>query len=957
VNEAVVLSVSDRALLQLVYELMGQKGSWPTFTAVDLQADRELGIEDAQTALATIPASHIFRPWHSHGFSDNDEVRLRLRGVAACEGGAEDLALLEKLVAWVVDLERRDTGGPDDNLLATSSAFAEHLGLPLDAPAEANATAESAIAGSEADADPASAGALGNSAEEQPTSNVPAPVPLDVADARSMIVRLRVLADLLPTFWSGAGWQTDTPWLWQYHVDRQRLRPYRRVKSLDDLFAYVDSIERDRVAAAAAVTRSASLGVGTAFEGVPDGGAEGTDGPLVIAAPTDGAELDVLLTVLREEIADAAADLVRANQFDESIFAAMRRVEHELQQRATSALIGDALVKYAFQESSSPIRISERSHDNARMVQLFAGAIGLLKGDRSHKDRPALPCRSRRECLRVLAHASSLLDLLDRDIDTAPGVRGYEHHQGDSLTLWVERAGAQVDVWLDDATLLDKISFRVGTLVVDLAGVPAGEHRIHLVDGTRQGAAHTVWITREPGRSSWYRVVEVNVPLYADSAGQRQLDVAGLRLSVLEAGVASERIVPTRSSYQVGHYVDLHWSSASGTAGAAWARDRIAGPLRQVWDSSALFDGQPVAPAHDERLMKISFEPGHLRLRSGGKAPLRVLGHFTDGTATWTRPLDDPKVTTADEKVAFFKGGAVMANGPGSTSLRFEHEHCYAEAGVEVAAHARGTMTEFITGLSPVSGVAWTQKGLMVSARGRELWRVGTDGVYRLVASIPQSAAGSQGTDIIAAREDGELSVRVSGTRSVLVLHAADDYRSSHWVEPDVDGTPMALVWCGNDLVVAMDSGGVFRLGPDGTAELITTVAANPVDMASTSDALLVLCGAGSRPIQTLAQFTQLRPSGQIDLSASLWRVPSDDPAGACDLLAGQGLISLSGVLWTGSEVLLSEFHSGRVLILRNEKVSVVGSGLENPCQLAVSGSGEIFVAEFGAGAVRRIFA
>jgi hypothetical protein len=110
-------------------------------------------------------------------------------------------------------------------------------------------------------------------------------------------------------------------------------------------------------------------------------------------------------------------------------------VSATLQQRTGNPSIGNDLIKLAFLERKEPIRITEREKDKERLVELFGGAIGLFKGDRSHKDRPLLPCRSRHECLRLLAHASTLLDLLDRDIDRAPAVRGYEHRQGS--TLWV----------------------------------------------------------------------------------------------------------------------------------------------------------------------------------------------------------------------------------------------------------------------------------------------------------------------------------------------------------------------------------------------------------------------------------------------------------------------------------------------------------------------------------------
>lgn len=128
------LDAGTRELLQAVYALMKQRGDWPTFTAVDLWVDRHLGIEDAQAALLAVPDAYLFRPWQAHGFSSNDAVRLTLRGVTACDGGPDDLQLLERFVAWTVDLERSDTSPADTPLVSSSKAFTEHEGLRIDSP-------------------------------------------------------------------------------------------------------------------------------------------------------------------------------------------------------------------------------------------------------------------------------------------------------------------------------------------------------------------------------------------------------------------------------------------------------------------------------------------------------------------------------------------------------------------------------------------------------------------------------------------------------------------------------------------------------------------------------------------------------------------------------------------------------------------------------------------------------
>lgn len=57
------------------------------FTAADLRADRDLGIEDTSAVLVVLPQAYVRRPWNAHGYNRGDEVRLTLRDVATCQGG------------------------------------------------------------------------------------------------------------------------------------------------------------------------------------------------------------------------------------------------------------------------------------------------------------------------------------------------------------------------------------------------------------------------------------------------------------------------------------------------------------------------------------------------------------------------------------------------------------------------------------------------------------------------------------------------------------------------------------------------------------------------------------------------------------------------------------------------------------------------------------------------------
>jgi glucose/arabinose dehydrogenase len=259
---------------------------------------------------------------------------------------------------------------------------------------------------------------------------------------------------------------------------------------------------------------------------------------------------------------------------------------------------------------------------------------------------------------------------------------------------------------------------------------------------------------------------------------------------------------------------------------------------------------------------------------------------------------------------------------------------------VEIAAHPRGTMSEVMTGLPPVSGLAWTPKGLVVSVRATGLWRADNDGGYRLTAAVPPKALRHGGTDTLAARDkDGELAVRLVGSTDILVLHAADDYASSHWVTLTDDGVPMACAWRGDDLLIATSAGEIRRVGADGAAAPMSTVQGVPTGLACTDDFLLVLS----------------RMPG--DVPDSLWQIPFDNPAATTNLLVGQQFSRIEGVLWTGSEVLLSDFDAGKILRLQGGKLTTFADGLANPWQLVIAKSGDVYVAEFGAGAVRRVFA
>src|SRR5262249_54307358 len=143
-------------------------------------------------------------------------------------------------------------------------------------------------------------------------------------------------------------------------------------------------------------------------------------------------------------------------------------------------------------------------------------------------------------------------------------------------------------------------------------------------------------------------------------------------------------------------------SGGSAGIGPAWISDGPGDARRRVWEFSALFEGQPYAPEHEPRLTKITLEPPLLILRPEERAPIRSLGHYTDGVGTWTEPLTGCVITSDNDKIVHVGQSTVFAKGYGQTALRLTSAGLYAAAAAHVAAHPMGTMADVLTGLPPV---------------------------------------------------------------------------------------------------------------------------------------------------------------------------------------------------------------------------------------------------------------
>lgn len=202
-----MISGTTQRLLQVIYDLLRERGSWPTYRTVDLRLDRLFDIPDSQAALGAIPKSYLHHMATSYGFTDRDEVRLTLRGVELCDGGSDNLSLLVQFLRWVVGIERDRPLNDEEDLTVTSLDFAEYIEMSISSKPDA----------------------------------VDDPAPRLETNRRELQL-LGTLINQIPQLWTGAGWQ-DESWRWIFHISPRSIRPYRQIETVPQLLDKVEPAE------------------------------------------------------------------------------------------------------------------------------------------------------------------------------------------------------------------------------------------------------------------------------------------------------------------------------------------------------------------------------------------------------------------------------------------------------------------------------------------------------------------------------------------------------------------------------------------------------------------------------------------------------------------------------------------------------------------------------------------
>jgi len=135
-GEVEPLTAEQRLVLQAIYDQFRAYGTWPTFITIDRPLRRTHGL-NTRTVIQSLPDLLIVKPRPVTWFAADDEVRLRLPGIQACQGGSEDTERFVRLLRWLAETEMDfvpEPGSTETMPEVTSEEAREHLSIDTDDP-------------------------------------------------------------------------------------------------------------------------------------------------------------------------------------------------------------------------------------------------------------------------------------------------------------------------------------------------------------------------------------------------------------------------------------------------------------------------------------------------------------------------------------------------------------------------------------------------------------------------------------------------------------------------------------------------------------------------------------------------------------------------------------------------------------------------------------------------------
>ncbi len=560
------------------------------------------------------------------------------------------------------------------------------------------------------------------------------------------------------------------------------------------------------------------------------------------------------------------------------------------------------------------------------------------KGDRSHKEKPAIPCPSGETCLRALSLASYLLDLMDLDENAAPQIRGVRADGGTAVELETLRASSATEVFIDGSRVA--VTSRDGDVLRVELSSQSGTSDIFLVDGRRRSPAVRFTRQKHAEMDSFHVVEGVGLSVYdAATAGAMRAHKA-VRLRSYEGGRSFIRYFPAGRSFAVDEYVAWNWRM-SDVSPESWI-DGSSSTRKYAWTSSAFFTGPRLAARGTPALVAIELRPREVRLRPGERAPVRVFATFCDGPARWKKDISDQAVfESLDPDILLVTGGpALHAKKGGKTQLRARFAGHFSSAPVTVAALPQGTVVEWLGGYQRTVGLMDHRDGFLITLQSDYLLAVRPSMNVEPAAyfDIPETVP--SGIDVFAANPHGDLYARTLWHREVVELPHASGFSKSARIATADEGTAvMALAWSSQlDGLLIGDSAGRIQLWRrGGETETWVVLPFVLVALYPTAEALYFLPGGG-----------RIRGYGRIDWADRTVQIIS--PPGSASLFG-------AALLPREHDILLANASDGRVYSIgkAGARVSVFAEGFTGPLALALDKHGSVFVANFGGDSISRV--
>lgn len=632
---------------------------------------------------------------------------------------------------------------------------------------------------------------------------------------------------------------------------------------------------------------------------------------------------------MRSEVWASSEQSFAAGLWDQAISAAFRDLEAAIQQRAASSQIGSPLCEAAFdpQVGGALIDLSTDSRDRRSLQHLFAGAIGLYKGSRSHGHAPQVPCPSRDACIRVLSLVSALYDILDLDRNIAPAIIGVNAGPDGSLEIFGERVTTTTCVLIDGVAV--PLMSRAGQVLrvrVDPELKPP--FKLTLRDGHRHSREFRQDALPLPTTDdNFHQVAETELTVWADQSQSTLLPIKAVAISSREGMRSFVRFFPSGHLYQAGDYVTWDWDM-SKILGEAWIRR--GGKLVLAWSSSAFFDGRVVANVAAPHLLRIEIRPERIRLAPDAMTPVRVITFTQDGPAVWREDKTGvAALTVADQDIAEVDSGRIIGKRMGTTSLRAVIGTHVTEATIDVAPVIIGEPVPFLGGWKEVRRLARASTSILFTTGDDAIWALGDDCSVTEVLRLAVPESSPLGIDILAVGPKDELYLRSLWDGRVLRLRPDDGYKAADvFAEPHKGASYVSGAFSPRgEFILGLTDGSLVRSDLDsGASETLLRLPSVPAGMAWRGDEMYVV-SAGNRP-----GYYRLSPPMQN----AEWFA---GPPGA--------LGSPSAVVCVGDDILIADFYGGVVVAVgEDDSVKVVARGFTNPTSLAVGQYGRLFVSD-----------